>query len=65
MKKERFACLCFRFGHTTQGYSFNIGTRGQLKGYDSNVIVLFDVRNKPLKTKKNKEHHFVNEFCFL
>lgn len=65
MKKERFACLCLRHGFTTQGYVYCEGARNHLKGYDPNITVLFDVRNKPIKTKKRLEHSFVNKFCFL
>jgi len=65
MKKEKFACLCLRFGIETQGYKYSETTRNIAKGWNKNIIVLFDARNKPIKTKRREEHKFVAEFCFL
>lgn len=68
MKKEKFAQLCFRdgFNYNVPGYVYKETTRTfELSRSKNNIIVLFDVRNRFLKTNKKHEHSFLNHFLRL
>jgi hypothetical protein len=63
MKKEKFACLCLRFGIETQGYKYSETTRNIAKTWNKNIIVLFDARNKPIKTPMVKVKTVIIPAC--